>query len=338
MSINKQLIKQLDNMLLDSHHVVLLQPDNPDLDSLASSVAIKLGLDSINVANTLVCLKQLRGANEELFGEYFVDEFPEEYDTVIVTDTNEEKLISQALKDQGPGLKKKNFIIIDHHPEIPGSFDFADLKIVDSNAPAAAEIVYRIAKELNWPIDKEFARLILLAYMYDTRKLMIDKISSEHLRTVGELLDYGINIADINYEYDQAFAIDKDTYRAKSKLAAKTKYYLDGRVAIFSTSKRLRKWLKTRGSISEYIKYELLTVKDVKLSIGVTDVGHNLFTITMRAHIPVARKIAEEFGGGGHDLAAGCRIEARSLKQARNKLVKMADKYMDEYYSNEENK
>ncbi|MEX0668163.1 MAG: DHH family phosphoesterase [Candidatus Saccharimonadales bacterium] len=334
--MNQQLIKQLDNILLDSKHVVLLQPDNPDLDSLAAAVVMKLGLDSINVASTLVCVKELRGANKEIFGKYFTDEFPEHYDTVAIADTPDDKLIRTSLKVQGDSLKKKKFIVIDHHPEMAGAFNFADLKIIDDKAPAAAEIVYKIAKELGWQLDKEAARYVLLAYMYDSRKFTIDKVRPETFKIAAELLEYGINIADINYEYDQAFAIDPETYKAKNKLATRTKYYLDNQVAIYTTSKRLRKWLKTRGSISEYIKYELLSVKGVKLSIGITDVGHNLFTVTMRAHIPVARKIAEEVGGGGHDLAAGGRLEARSAKDARDKLVSIADKYIKEYYESTE--
>lgn len=328
--MTKNELNKLTNIVKGSNHILLLQPDRPDIDSLGAALALKISFEATGKTATIYCPRPLKGAEEFLFGSYITDAVPK-FDSTLLVDTPNENQISVSLKNLKKQFKQKPFVIIDHHPEMEG-WKFADLKIIEYTEPAAASLVFKIIRELNWEFNKESARAILLAYLYDTRKLMIPKVTPGTLRDVADILEIsGVSISDINREYDVAYGLDPETYRKKAKVIRKVKYYDEGKIAIYTINRRLSKWLKNRGSLSEYVKYELQQgVRGVLISVGISE-GKKVVGITMRANIPIANKVAEQFGGGGHALAAGARIFGVSARRARKMLAPVIKTEIERY-------
>lgn len=329
--MTQQDLTKLEIIVSSAKHVLLLQPDHPDLDSLGAAVALKTAINKLGKEATIFCPKPLRGSNAYLFNEE-VRDIISDFDATILVDTPSEKMISISLANYKQEFKKHPFVVIDHHPEIEGHFKFADLKIIEEKEPAAASLVFKIITKLKWEVSKESGRALLLAYLYDTRKLMIGKVKADTLRDVAGILELSkVSIAEVNQEYDMAFGIKPETYKKKARLIRNVKYYKNHQIAVYSIPKRLNKWLRTRGSLSEFMKYELQTLRGVLISVGLNE-GKAIVGITMRANIPIANKVAAEFGGGGHPLAAGARVKGvSSARKVRKMIVPVIEKEIEKY-------
>lgn len=325
-------LERIAGIINASEQVVLLQSDQPDLDSLASAAVLRAALHSRGIDASIVSPKPLKGADEALFGEVVQQHFPPGYDSVILFDTPQDFMIGNSLKSEEELFRDTPFVVIDHHKDMD-SFDFADAKWIDPDRPAAVEMAIELVDYLDVPLDESMARHALLGYLYDTRKFMIDRVTSGTFHQVARLVALGVSIESVNREYDQAFALDRDAFRYKGRLIQQVRFYHDGQIAAYAIPRRVHKRFKAKGSLSEHLKYELQQgVAGVLVSVGFIEHQPKTTNVTIRANIPVARRAAEQFGGGGHDMAAGCRFKGQRPRTARSQLVPVIADLIDEYY------
>ena len=98
--------------------VLILQPENPDGDSVASSLALEeilgdLGKEVIIYWYVHVpdYLRYIQGADR------ITDEFPNNFDATIIVDTVTASLLENTLKGSKLSAVSKNpVLILDHHP------------------------------------------------------------------------------------------------------------------------------------------------------------------------------------------------------------------------------
>jgi len=216
---------------------------------------------------------------------------------VIVVDTATEERISDPRYNNG-----KYLIKIDHH--IPVN-DYGDLRWVDTNFPSCAQMIayfyYKFKNELK--LTKEGAIALYTGIVTDTGRFRYRGVSKVTHQLAGMLLENGVDV-----EY-----IDQQLSKETLDMIALKGYVYSNYVAADGFI-----YLKmTRDVIEKYNVSDEQAASVVNALSGID--GYpvwalfieypNEIRIRLRSNGPTISNLANEYGGGGHAKAAGCRLE-----------------------------
>lgn len=222
-----------------------------------------------------------------------------------------------------PVAEKLPKICIDHHITNDGTF--GDVQIVDPAASSAAEIVWRLAKWMEWPLDRAAAEALWVGMITDTGRFAYDSTSPATLRAAGDILKHGVRTALIN-------DIIYGTFPRKSmelkRLAWRSLHiWKNRRVAEVSLTRD--DFRSVRGT-----KAEAEDIIEIPRSVAHNEIALFFYQIpdrTKETRCSIrtrgdwdATLLAARFGGGGHKKAAGCTIKAPMgvAKRQMRKAVK----------------
>jgi len=298
----------------------------PDGDALGSTAAMSLALRKINIASEILLLSHLPRKYSFLFHDHGLPHLDAEsgmpshlhldhYDALVVVDT--------GTWSQLPGLEEritkwsKPKIVIDHHLT---QEQWADVKLVDSSAAAAGEIVGELIDRWNIPYDRSIATCLYVAIVSDTGWFQFSNTRPQTLRLGAKLMELGVDtdrIYQMLYQNERAERVALQT-RAQDSL----ELLADGRLAVMTIRKE--DFQQTRAGVpdTENLINIPLQIATVEVAILVTeplDNGPVRISLRSKGQVDVAR-FAEQFGGGGHARASGMKIST-NLADARNQVV-----------------
>src|SRR3990167_10255741 len=109
--------EQIRKTVEDAKTVVVIQADNPDIDSLASALALESILSEIGKTVHLYCGVDLPGYLHYLPGWGRVSrDMPKQFDAAIIVDTASDSLLAQLDKSGAKSwVAAKPVIVLDHH-------------------------------------------------------------------------------------------------------------------------------------------------------------------------------------------------------------------------------
>jgi len=216
------------------------------------------------------------------------------------------------------GLENRFLISIDHH--LSGR-PFADVNWIDPNATATAELVFLLAREAGVKITPEIATCLYTALMTDTGSFMF-RGTNEHTFTLArELVLAGADPAHCARNIYFAHST------AKMRLlgAALTNLHREGPLAwIWVTREQMERSQAKEEDCEGLVNYAL-SIGDVEVAVFFREMADGRYRVSLRSKgaLNVAR-IAEGFGGGGHECASGCSMDgplsiavARILEKVR---------------------
>ncbi|MCZ7533380.1 MAG: bifunctional oligoribonuclease/PAP phosphatase NrnA [Acidimicrobiia bacterium] len=112
--------------------------------------------------------------------------FPTDLDLAVAVDTSVEHRVGALAGAMG---KAKRLAVIDHHIS-DGSW--GDVLLIDPDAAATAELVYRVLKELDWTITKPVAVALYTGLVTDTGRFQYSSTSSATHEIASDLLASGV--------------------------------------------------------------------------------------------------------------------------------------------------
>lgn len=318
-----------NDFLANKKNICIIQAENPDGDSLGSAIALDYLLPEKNVS--LYCPIDI-----PKYLHYFNDwarvscEFDYKADGYIIVDTAAKVLLSKLLED--PAIKNRLFsapvLVIDHH-ETPDDLEFPHESIIEIR-PACADVIFRIAKNLALPIEKEAADAIFQGILSDTLGLTSASVTSETFETAAELTRLGSNIASLEERRREFMKKSPRILDYKADLIKRIEYSLDGKLATVHIP-----WEDISEYSSEYnpnvlILEEMRLVENVKVAVAIKTYPDGKVTGKIRSDTsaPIADKIAGYFGGGGHPYAAGFRTYDTSYDGVVKDLVDITPKLL----------
>lgn len=337
---NEQLRDQLVAYFADKKRVVIVQGDNPDGDSLASSLALETLLGDAGVEVSMHCSIDMPGHLRYLDGWDRVSiDLPSEFDGWIMVDCSYLKLLQNADRSGTLSrLKTKPLLIIDHH-DSPSDIDFASVVVSDSRAGATGQVIYDIARLLGWKISLSAAEFMTVSILSDTLGFNSDVLNgnSGPLRVVADLVDMGVNLAELNDRRLQQFQISPEIFAYKSDLMKRVEFHYDNQIATIDIP---------HDEIKEYsmeynptvILDEARMIRGLAVGIGFKIYQRSGKTIRVTGRIrcgfgrKFARQLAETFpDGGGHVYAAGFKVEGDDLNfdEIKQKIVTRAIELID---------
>ena len=293
-----------------AQRIVIIQAENPDGDSLGSSVALEHLLGNSGKDVVLYCDVAMPKHLRYLAGwDRVTDEWKGNYDLAIIVDTTAETLISKLLNLPGARhwLETHPVIVLDHHTEVEGTLPFEHELVVSQTAVSTGELIFDIATHAGWPITKETADALYLSIMADSLGLTTEATTAESYRVVAHLIDAGTRPVELETARREMMKKSPEILAYKGTLIERIEYYLDGALALVHIPWEDIEKYSDQYNPSILVLDEMRLVEGVDVAIALKTYPDGKVTGKLRGNKPVCNQIAGYFGGGGHPYAAGFR-------------------------------
>ena len=222
-------------------------------------------------------------------------------------------------------------------PELPSTFSFLegtndilttsdkeyDLAIVvdcatkEGDTASCCQVIYYLFKDWNIEITKPIGEALLSGSLTDTNGFRNNNVDKNTFLMAADMVDYGIDIHKIYYLVLSLKTMPQ--YMLMKMTLDRLEMFEDGKIAF------------------SYISHEDMENVGAKKGDheGLVDIGRNIggvevsifmreedgYRISFRSNGKVnVNEIAKKFGGGGHMMAAGARVND-NFKETKDKLI-----------------
>jgi phosphoesterase RecJ-like protein len=305
--------KRISELIGAAQHIVVVQADNPDADSLGSALALEHILGDLGKDVSLYCGVDIPTYLRYLSGwDRVQKDLPKQFDASIIVDASTYTLLEQLYKTtQLNWLKSKPCVVIDHHESVEKPLDFAAASIIDPKAASAGDLVYNLAKHNGWKVSALAAELLMTSILGDTQGLTNELTSAATYRTMAELTELGADRPKLEELRREASKMAEVIYRYKGDLIRRTQLAADGKIAhILVPQDEINRYSPLYNPAA-LIQFDMLQIQGVVMSIVFKTYDDGHVTAAIRSSLPIAGKLAEHLGGGGHNYASGFKIEGK---------------------------
>src|SRR5262245_5469778 len=301
-----QLIEQKQHFMITSHV-------RPDGDGLGSGLALYWMLRALNKDADVVLRDRVPPAYNVLPGSEQVivqGDVTERSDAAFIIEC------SDVDRPCLPSLKDQFVVNIDHHST---TGPFGDVNWIDSTAAAVGEMIYNLCKALGVEVTKEIAECIYTALLTDTGSFHFSNTTERTLKIASELVRRGVEPARISQAlfYSSSFSKVKLLGHVLSNIERDE----SGRIAWITMDRATMDEVDACEEDSDGIVNHALSIAEVEAVAFFKELSPGAYRISLRSKGKYnVAKIAEQFGGGGHRNAAGCRIEG-DFEEVKQRVI-----------------
>lgn len=326
-------LSEISKIIKESKHIIIIQADNPDGDSLSSSLALEAIFGEMGKKISLYCGVDIPGYLRYLSGwDRVVNQLPSDFDLSIIVDTSSLMLLETLQKSSEINwLKSKNCIIIDHHRS-EATIDFAEI-YNDPEAASCTQVIYQIVKENKWEIPKDAAEFLAIGILSDSLGLISESTTAKTITVIAELVESGVSLAKLDNARRAFQKKQPELLKYKGRLLERVEYSDDGRIAHITIPWEEIEKYSPLYNPPMLVMDEMRQVEKVQIAIAFKTYPDGRITGKIRANygFGVADKLAEHFGGGGHIYASGFRVTGgRKLEEIESETFKKAEELLNE--------
>jgi phosphoesterase RecJ-like protein len=212
------------------------------------------------------------------------------------------------------GLEDRFLISIDHH--VSGR-PFAHVNWIDPHAVATGEMVFRLAREAGTPFSPEIATCLYTALMTDTGSFMFQGTNEHTFALARELVLAGADPSHCARSIYFAHSVAKMRLLGEALRNLNT----EGRVGwTWVTMEQMERCEAKEEDCEGLVNY-VLSIGEVEAAAFFRELPDGRFRVSLRSKgkLDVAR-VAEGFGGGGHECASGCSLDGPLAQAVRHVL------------------
>jgi phosphoesterase RecJ-like protein len=297
----------IPDFIAGTKHIVVVQADNPDADSLGSALALEEILGDLGKQVSLYCGVDIPTYLRYMNGwDRVQKDLPKQFDAGIIVDASTYTLLEQLQKTgQLNWLKTKPSVVLDHHASVEKPIDFASVSVIDTAVASTGELIYRLAKEHGWPVSTAASEHMMTSILGDTQGLTNQLTTAGTYRVMAELTEAGANRSKLEELRREASKMAPAIYAYKGRLLSRTEFVAEGRIAHVSVPQDEINQYSPLYNPAALVQFDMLQVENVVLSIVFKSYDDGHVTGAIRSNLPIAGKLAEHLGGGGHDYASG---------------------------------
>ena len=294
--------------IADSSDILIISHERPDGDAIGSLLALTLALKENGKRVVPVLDNGLPKKWQFLPGADLIkSELPSNEHFVITVDAADLHRIGKLDVAQVD-------VNIDHHPS---NTQFGTINLVDPEAASTTVVLHRLLPELDLPINVDIASNLLTGLITDTLGFRTNSVGPETLRIAAELIEAG---ADISLLYRQAMlglSFEAGHYWAYGL----SRMEMQDGVIWSSLLASDRKDAKYPGSDDADLIDVLTTIEGPRVAVLFIEQSDGNVKMSFRAlpGMDVSR-LAANFGGGGHELAAGAMVEGK-LQEVMDRVL-----------------
>lgn len=298
--------------LLGRDKFLILTHKNPDGDTVGSACALcsalrRKGKTAWLYPNPQI-EKKLVSYAEPLFA-------PESYEPgcIVSVDIATEGLFPL-------GFEGAVELCVDHHPT---NSHFAKNELIKPERSACGEIVLDLIKTLCGKPNKAEATLLYIALTTDTGCFQYSNVNARSFSAASELLRYGADNRMVSLVFFRKVSAAR--LKLEGLIYSSMEYYRDGKLTVATvTNEMLKKAGATEDDCSDLAGLPGRGENSV-VSVTIKETEDGKSKISVRSNPEVSSSaICAVFGGGGHDMAAGCTISSPPDK-AKEMLLAVID-------------
>lgn len=308
------------DFLKNCDDVYILTHQSPDGDCTGAGFALHDILSGMGKRSAVICS----------------DKFPKRFDflanvpnnadfepkTIIAVDVADPKLLGKYKEIYGDKVQ----LCIDHHISNTG---YAERTLLDSDASATCEVLYRLAAEMGVKLSDHSAECIYTGIATDTGCFKYENTGAETHQIVAEIMrNHKLKYAKINREMFDIKSIGR--LKMESAVTEIMEYYLDNRLTMICITGDILKKMGVDANDLDGCASLPLQVEGVEVGVTIKENAEGAYKISMRSANDVnVSAICSTLGGGGHVKAAGCLLEG-TLDEVKKTLIEAVRKSLDE--------
>ena len=215
----------------------------------------------------------------------------------------------------------KSTFVIDHHMT---NTHFANGEVVVPDASSSCEVLYDLFSAN--AIDEGIATALYLGIVHDTGVFKYGSCKEHTMQVAGKLLSKGVD----------AQRIIDDTFYRKTFLQNRiigyatlnAKLFLDGRVIFTQLSLEDMQKFGAKIKDTEGVVDQIRLTEGIEVALFAREDEPDTYKLSMRAISKVnVASICQEFGGGGHRLAAGCNTKG-PMEEVLKKILALVEEQL----------
>lgn len=296
--ITKPIINQIFKKIKKYNCIVIARHVSPDPDAIASQNALR---DSIKATfpNKKVASVGLGVAKFKDYGHLDKISYDEYKDSLlIVLDVPNMHRI-----DGIDGLKYKEIIRIDHHPseDINAVIDWCDI-----TCSSTCQMVSELVMDTKLVLNKGIASNLFLGMVSDSDRFLLKNTTAHTFEVAARL----VRESDLDFPplYDKLYIRPFGEIKFQAYIINNLNVS-DGFAYIKINEDTLKEYNVDAATVTNMINDFNFVADYVVWVFVVNDKRNDQIKISIRSRGPIVNKIANKYNGGGHNLAAGCRLK-----------------------------
>ena len=201
------------------------------------------------------------------------------------------------------GLEDRFLISIDHH--VSGR-PFANVNWIDPHAVATDEMVFRLAREAGANFSPEIATCLYTALMTDTGSFMFQGTNQHTFALARELVLAGADPSYCARNIYFAHSVAKMRLLGEALRSLHTEAHIGW---TWVTQEQMERYEAKEEDCEGLVNY-VLSIGEIEVAALFRELPDGRLRVSLRSkgRLDVA-KVAERFGGGGHECASGCSLD-----------------------------
>lgn len=308
-------LKSFDNFIIAGHQ-------EPDGDCLCSQMALSSFLKRKNKKTKLVSAGPFTRPEIIDFSRFFTatisSKDKEGKTLVIVTDCSSPDRTGK-LADQLAGLP---LMVIDHHSS---GNTFGDFRYIDVNSPSTTLLIQQIIEESGDEPTAEEAEFIFLGFCTDTGFFRhIGSGKPDVFQAISRLIAAGVS-PNATHRI-MTGGRTHGSRRLLGRILDRSRLYYSDKLIVSWEELQDREELKTLDRDSDSMYHMLQSIGGVEAVVVIREERDNFFSVGLRSNNDTdVGLVAKNFGGGGHQKAAGCSVTG-NRDAVLNKIISSFEK------------
>jgi len=311
------IIKRAGHLLVASHA-------DPDGDAVGSLLALGLALKKIGKQTTLYNESAIPAVYQFLPGVDGISrrlQAPETYDAALVLDCGDISRIGESW----PAVSRVAVVInIDHHISNTG---FGQHRLIDGEACATAEIVYRLIRALGVELDREIATALYTGILTDTGSFRFSNTNAAAFAIAREMTELGVDPYRVAQHVFGSYSLAR--IKLLNLALNSIEISRNGKLSIMAITRRMLDETGTQPEDTDGIINYARRIEDVKVAALIQEQANGTAGTDGATHVHVSLRsdgtvdvaaMAGAFGGGGHFSAAGFQVEA-TIADIKSRLI-----------------
>lgn len=331
--MQNQIYQTTNDLVKNASHIVVIQAENPDGDSLGSAVALEAIFSEMGKKTTLYCAIEIPKYLRYINGwDRVTDEFPADADLTVIVDTASSALLEKALAPANRARIAANPVLVLDHHATQGDLPFEHTAVNDATAVATGELIYYMADQLGWPLPADACENLAISILADSLGLITESTTARSISAVAALVEGGAKLSTIENRRREFMKKSPEILAYKGRLLQRIEYYVDGALAVVHIPFDEIHDYSNEYNPSVLVLDEMRLVEGVRIAVAIKTYPDGKLTGKIRANADakIAEVVAAYFGGGGHGYSAGFKVYGETLEQAKAELISAVDKALKE--------
>ncbi|PID40880.1 MAG: hypothetical protein CR984_00945 [Proteobacteria bacterium] len=313
----KTIIRQLEN----SKRVLLASHANPDGDAIGALLAMSCALEQRGCEvmrfneSSIPAVYRFLPSVETIRNEL---ERPERFDTAVILDCGDLSRVG-AVADVISAMPM--VINIDHHTT---NTRFGHHQLVDVEACATSEIIYRLIRAMGLEIDAAIATAIYTGILTDTGSFRFSNTNRAAFSICESMMALGVSPSTVAQHVYGTYSLGR--IKLLNLALDSIEISDNGNLSIMTVTRKMLAETGTQPEDADGLINYARRIRDVRVAALIHEMesapplanGCRRFHVSLRSDGSVdVSRIATRFGGGGHAEAAGFSMDSRlsDLKQ-----------------------